>query len=409
MTIAAEVMRHQGARVGRSLLLGASLLLLSISAEARPPLASIVIDAGSGRVLEAHHAEAPRYPASLTKLMTLYLVFGALKTHHLTLEHRFRVSKLAASREPTRLGLRPGSWISVRNIILGLVTQSANDAASVIAEGIAGSEKAFAVRMTRKAHQLGMLHTVFRNASGLPKPPNVTTARDMATLARALIRDFPSRYRYFSVRKFRYKGRRYFNHNHLMSRYKGMDGMKTGYIHASGFNLVASAVRDGRRLIGVVMGGRSSHSRDLKMAALLDKGFASPSPSIQVAHTETSGSRLASNAARALAALSPIGRAEAAPRAEHTDRNRKKNPHPSWSIQLGAFARRGNARRLANKVMDRQPSLSRRKQHIVALHHKHGRVLYVVRFVHFKRATAKRTCAALHREHYQCLVLKSSG
>jgi|GEM_PF-463813 len=234
---------------------------------------SIVIDAATGQVLSAANPDAPRYPASLTKMMTLYMVFEALRDHRLSANSLLPVSWAAASVEPSKLGLRPGMRITVQEAILALVTKSANDAAVVLAESLGGSEARFAQMMTLRAHALGMEHTTFRNASGLPDPLQVTTARDMATLARRLINDFPNQYGYFSVPGFRFRGRLIPNHDNLLKSYPGADGIKTGYTEAAGHNLVTSAVRNNVRLIGVVMGAASNPERDAHMEALLDAGF----------------------------------------------------------------------------------------------------------------------------------------
>src|SRR6185312_12440444 len=218
------------------------LLSTPTSAKTTPP-AWFVIDVETGHVLAERNADELHYPASLTKLMTLYLVFDGLQQHQLTLDQTFAVSRHAADQEPTKIGLRPGERISIRDLILALVTKSANDAAAVLGEGIAGSEAAFAERMSEQAKALGMTRTVFRNASGLPNRHQVTTAHDMARLARAIIRDFPEDYKYFSVKRFRYHGRTYLNHDRLIYHYDGMDGMKTGFTNAARFNLVSSALR----------------------------------------------------------------------------------------------------------------------------------------------------------------------
>lgn len=236
--------------------------------------ADIVIDAETGRVLHATEADKLRHPASLTKMMTLYLTFQALESGRLGINQYLPVSSNAAQQSPSKLGLRAGQRIRVEDAILGLVTESANDAAVVLAEWMGGSEKAFGQIMTRQAQALGMMRTRFDNPSGLPDPQQVTSARDMAMLGHALIYHFPQFYSYFSRDDFSYAGRYHRNHNRLMERYDGMDGIKTGYIRASGFNLVASAKRGPVRLIGVVFGGKSTISRDNRMAQLLDKGFA---------------------------------------------------------------------------------------------------------------------------------------
>src|SRR6201984_3245968 len=250
---------------------------------------SIVIDAETGRVLSEMNADAITYPASLTKMMTLYLTFEALNSGRLRLDQYLPVSSEAASKSPTKLHLVPGDSVQVHDLILGIVTKSANDGAAVLAEGLAGSEPAFADRMTAKARQLGMTNTIYRNASGLPDLEQRTTARDVAQLALALYHDFPREYRYFATREFFFRGRVMLTHNHLLDGYEGADGIKTGYIGASGFNLAASAVRNGHRLIGVIMGGPSAGTRDREMAALLDRGFAEVGAgTTMVAHRDAS-------------------------------------------------------------------------------------------------------------------------
>lgn len=235
--------------------------------------ASIAIDFDTGEVLHARNADERAYPASLTKMMTLYLTFEAIEAGRLSLASRLKVSSRAAAMPPTKLGLKPGSTIRVEDAILGLVTKSANDAASVIGENLGGSEERFARLMTQTARKLGMTRTTFRNASGLPDPEQRTTARDLAQLATRLITDYPQYYRYFSRKSFSYNGRTHGNHNRLLSSYRGMDGLKTGFIRASGFNLAASAVRDGQRVVAVVLGGSTARTRDKTMVELLNASF----------------------------------------------------------------------------------------------------------------------------------------
>jgi D-alanyl-D-alanine carboxypeptidase len=234
---------------------------------------SIVVDNGSGRVIEAANADALRYPASLTKLMTLYMAFEALRDHRLTLGQVVPVSARAASMEPTKLGLVPGSFFTVNDAILAIVTKSANDAACALGELLGGDEDRFAQMMTLRARALGMTQTTFRNASGLPDQQQTTTARDLALLAHHLIQDFPDQYHYFSEPIFYFHGRAIPNHDRMLQDYQGADGLKTGYTIASGHNLVTSALRGDVRLIGVVMGARSNPERDAQMASLLDDGF----------------------------------------------------------------------------------------------------------------------------------------
>lgn len=250
------------------------VLLVPLAQAYYPPYSALVIDADTGRVLFERNADEYRHPASLTKMMTLYMVFDALRHRRLHLRQLLWVSPEATQRPPSKLGLRSGDAITVEEAVLALVTRSANDAAATIAENLGGSESTFARLMTLKARSLGMTSTTFRNASGLPDPFQVTTARDMYRLARALQTDFPQYYRYFSTPEFYFRGRRYRNHNHLLDDYLGADGIKTGYIRASGYNLVASAQRSGRRVIGVVFGGESARARDEHMRGIMDVGFA---------------------------------------------------------------------------------------------------------------------------------------
>lgn len=238
-----------------------------------PKYAAVLVDAGSGEVLYARQADAPRYPASITKVMTLYLAFEELAAGRLREDDRITISRTAAWQPPSRLGLKPGQSISVADAMSVLVTRSANDIAVALAEHISGSESAFAARMTTTARRLGMSRTTFRNASGLPDPAHVTTARDIATLSRALVRDFPDRYRLFSTVRYEYAGRGIDNHNKLLGVVPGVDGIKTGFTQAAGFTLAASAQHDGTRLIAVVMGGPSAMMRDGNVTDLLDTGF----------------------------------------------------------------------------------------------------------------------------------------
>jgi D-alanyl-D-alanine carboxypeptidase len=235
------------------------------------PYADIVVDANSGNVLHATNPDARRHPASLTKIMTLYLLFEALEADKLQLDSALQVSEAAADQMPTKLGLRAGSSISVEDAIKGMVTRSANDVAVVVAEAIAGDEEAFARLMTRKAQALGMSRTVYRNASGLPDDDQVTTARDQSILGRAIQERFPRYYKYFSTRSFTFRGQSIGNHNRLLGRVEGVDGIKTGYIRASGFNLVTSVHRGNRYVVAVVMGGSSASKRDAKMRDLISE------------------------------------------------------------------------------------------------------------------------------------------
>lgn len=254
------------------------LMLVSIlvigapsAATANAKYAGIVVDAKTGRTLYADHADALRYPASLTKMMTLYLTFDALKSRRVSKSTRVPVSRNAAAEVPTKLGLKPGQTITVEQAILSLVTKSANDAATALGEFLGGSEAGFARMMTARARDLGMNSTTFKNAHGLPNSAQKTTARDMARLGMALRDHHAEYYDYFRTRSFTYKGRTYGNHNRLLGRVKGVDGIKTGYIRASGFNLVSSVQTGGRSIVAVVMGGRTGRSRNAHMIDLIGR------------------------------------------------------------------------------------------------------------------------------------------
>jgi D-alanyl-D-alanine carboxypeptidase len=235
---------------------------------------AIIINEKTGEVLYARNADKRLYPASMTKVMTLYLTFQALQNGTLTLDTKLPVSREAATRAPSKLGLTAGSTISVENAILGLVTRSANDAATVLAEAIGGTEDDFGYLMTAKARELGMKNTIYRNASGLPNKEQMSTPRDQALLGIAIHRDFPKYYAYFGTRSFTYNGVTHNTHNRFYLNYKGADGIKTGFIGLSGFNLMAAAQRDGTRLVGVVFGGSTASARDRYMADIMDAGFA---------------------------------------------------------------------------------------------------------------------------------------
>jgi D-alanyl-D-alanine carboxypeptidase len=387
---------------------------------------SIVIDVETGRVLSEMNADAITYPASLTKMMTLYLTFEALNSGRLGLDQYLPVSSEAASKSPTKLHLVPGDPVQAHDLILGIVTKSANDAAAVLAEGLAGSEPAFAERMSAKARQLGMTSTVYRNASGLPDPEQRTTARDVAQLALALYHDFPREYRYFATRQFFFRGRVILTHNHLLDWYEGADGIKTGYIGASGFNLAASAVRNGHRLIGVVMGGSSAGSRDREMAALLDQGFSevgagatlvagreAPAPSVVPvgADTETDQpeairprekiGQLAKAARKIAAHLSPVAKAEAAPIAHQL---RTPAETDRWSIQVGAFRVESAAEQAARSAATL--SGARGKPVQIVQPSKGGKErVYRARLLNFSPQEAQGACAALHKKKIECSVV----
>lgn len=236
--------------------------------------AAMVIDANTGKVLYQNEADAPRRPASLTKMMTLYLVFEEMRRGRLSYETRIRMTEAGASVAPSKLDLEPGEDLALIDAIKALITKSANDVAVALAEHIAGSEAAFARRMSERARQLGMTNTLFRNASGLPDDEQVTTARDMLTLALRLNDDFPNQFRLFSLRSFTFRGKTYKTHNTLMHSFQGMDGIKTGYTRESGFNVVTSVRHGGRHVVGAMFGGATASSRNSQMRYLLKRAMA---------------------------------------------------------------------------------------------------------------------------------------
>ena len=251
-----------------------SFFILSFSSNIFAKKAAIVIDFDTEEVLFEVNADTRNYPASLTKIMTLYIVFDYINKGNLNYDTQLSVSSVAASRSPSKLYLEEGSSIKVRDAVNALIIKSANDVATVVAENISGNEKEFAKLMTSYAKKLGMKNTTFKNASGLPNRAQLTTARDISKLCHKLITNFPNEYKLFSNTKFSYKGKTYKTHNKLMLSYEGADGIKTGYIKASGFQLAFSAVRDNKRLIGIIFGGDTGSQRNKSLKIIMDKEFA---------------------------------------------------------------------------------------------------------------------------------------
>ncbi|MBQ8672115.1 MAG: serine hydrolase [Alphaproteobacteria bacterium] len=249
-----------------------TLLTMSIN-KACATTSGIMVNAEDGSIMYEQNADERRYPASLTKLMTLYITFNALEKGKLKLNDKLKVSRTAASRSPSKLGVKAGTTISVKDAIMAVIVKSANDCATVLAEHFSKTEADFAVLMTSTAKKLGMKNTVFKNASGLPNSKQKTTARDMATLAMAVYHHYPQYYGWFSAKSFKYKGQTISGHNHLLSTFAGADGMKTGYTAASGYNIITSAKRNNKRVIAVTMGHKYLNERDKKVAVMMDKGL----------------------------------------------------------------------------------------------------------------------------------------
>lgn len=373
------------------------------SQPAQAGYASFVMDAQSGEVFHARNADTRNFPASLTKIMTLFMVFEGLETGRLKLDQALPVSRRAAGQAPSKLGLKVGQTITVREAIGALSVKSANDVATVVAEAIGGTEIKFAQMMTRRAREIGMRRTTFKNASGLPNRGQLSTARDMAVLGKAMLDRFPNQYAHFSDLTFEYGKRTYSNHNKLLKTYEGMDGIKTGYIRASGFNLVASAERNGVRLIGVVFGGKTGQSRDTHMASLLNRSW---------------GRAQSNSTFAALPLPKPAipGQAETTPRlalapvpAPVSSGAQRAGRVLDWGVQVGAFKGYSRAHLAAGQVAQRLDSLPATATiEILPLNSK-GTTLFRARIVGMEQDSARSICRELRSSGSACAMVTPSG
>nr|WP_229755571.1 serine hydrolase [Halomonas lutescens] len=438
----------------------------STSAHANPRYAGIVVDLENGEVLYAENVDEPRYPASLTKMMTLYLTFEALENGTLSLNQALPVSAQAAAMPATKLWLSAGSSIPVDTAIRALAVRSANDVAVVVAEALGGSEQRFANVMTAKARELGMNATTFRNASGLPDDQQMTTARDMLTLSVRVMQDFPQYYHYFGLQEFTYRGTRHTSHNRLVRDYPGADGLKTGFIRASGFNVATTAVHNGRRMVAVVMGGFSSSSRDTHMADLLDRsfmraslrdqrswlastsfsnefmGFAGPAQPLSQPPSQPPAARPATQpmvANVSATSLSPITSSSPSAQAVETQliqaqQAREERPVTAsqdplqafieqervlatastsgqaapggWGIQVGAFSQASQAEQLARQAVQRLPSSVGGQ---VAIDQYQGQTpVFRARVVSLNESQARQACQTLQAQGMDCMVVNAS-
>lgn len=404
----------------------AQIPYFELLSQSQTKYAAIVVDAKSGEVLYAKRADSPRYPASITKIMTLYLTFEALASGKLRLDDRVMISPHAAAQAPTKLGVRAGDSISVSEAMQAMAIKSANDAAVAMAEKLGGSESRFAALMTLRAQELGMQNTNFVNANGLPDSRQITTARDIAILSRAVMRDYPQYYKLFSQQQFTFRGQLMGNHNRLLGRMAGVDGLKTGFTNASGFNLAVSAVRDNRRLIAVVMGGPTTAARDQNAEDLLLTGFDvmtrrargenitvaqnlfEPEPTgpvvrgpVEQGDGEQDGLRIV------LAAATPTPRASRTeivePRGRKGRAEQAQAKKGSWTVQVGAFKKKSDARQqLAlvekkfGKHLDRAKGGADREA---------GK--YAARFEGLSEAEARKTCQAMKAKRLACQVMRS--
>jgi D-alanyl-D-alanine carboxypeptidase len=433
-------------------------------ASAKPRFSALAVDARNGKILFSSDADGLRHPASLTKVMTLYLLFEDLESGKIKLDTKLRVSKRASGMAPSKLGLKPGSSIAVEDAIKALITKSANDVAAVVAENLGGSEAEFAQRMTRTARKIGMSKSVFRNASGLPNPQQVTTARDMATLGLRIQRDFPQYYPYFRISQFSYRGRVYKTHNKLIGRYDGTDGIKTGYIAASGFNLTSSVRRGAKRVVGVVLGAKSGSSRNAYMMKMLDKAFpkASEGKTIAALAGSSKGAidplaakKKPSQASESVAAAAePDPPAKEVPAAElpgpketavleakiadvvegdnedaaeqredgeadalpenlpfavkqETETGAASFPAgpKSWAIQVGTYPSKTDAQTELNRIRQGTGEVLKGKQAFTVQVQRGEETIYRARFSGFTETAAKSACRKLAAQGFTCLAL----
>jgi D-alanyl-D-alanine carboxypeptidase len=400
-------------------------LVAGMATPATAKYASIVVDAKTGRILHSVNETTKNYPASLTKIMTLYMTFEAIRDGKLKLDQMLPVSRVAAGRSPSKLYLKRGDKISVEDAISALVTKSANDVATVLAEAMGQTERKFARLMTERANALGMKDTTFRNASGLPHRGQLSTALDMAILARALLQDFPREYRYFAQKSFTWDGKTHKNHNKLLETYQGADGIKTGYIRAAGFNLVASAKRNGVRVIAVLFGGKTPKKRNAQVAKLMDEGFRTLSGALiasnEVKEDAVMAARLISPAAAAMldkrsvpapaqtkpikVAALPKQTASLAPAGGQTIR--RPAQLNSWAVQVGAYNRYAPAHFAVSRAARAVPSLLGSKFAIVKQKSSRSRGpdIYKARLLVQTESRARQSCDALKRRKIDCMVI----
>ncbi|MDA0787410.1 MAG: D-alanyl-D-alanine carboxypeptidase [Proteobacteria bacterium] len=405
--------RNMRARVLRrpahALAVGLFAAMAMVAAQpAQAGYASFVMDAQSGEVFHAQNADTRNFPASLTKIMTLFMVFEALETGRLTPDQALHVSRRAAGQAPSKLGLKVGQTITVEEAIGALSVKSANDVATVVAEAIGGTEIKFAQMMTQRAREIGMRRTTFKNASGLPNRGQLSTARDMAILGKAMLDRFPNQYAHFSDLTFEYGARTYSNHNKLLKTYEGMDGIKTGYIRASGFNLVASAERDGVRLIGVVFGGKTGQSRDTHMASLLNRSWgraqsSSTFAALPAPKPTTPGE--APDATTARLALAAVPTTVNTPGSAGS----KDTGLLDWGVQVGAFKGYSRAHLAAGQVAQNLRGLPATATIEILPLESNGTTLFRARIVGMEQDNARTICRQLRSAGNACAMVTPNG
>ena len=373
---------------------------------------SIMVNADDGKVMYESNADALRYPASLTKLMTLYITFNALENGRLKLSDKLKVSKVAAGRSPSKLGVKAGEMITVENAVKAVIVKSANDCATVLAEHFSKSEAEFAVLMTKTAKKLGMNHTVFKNASGLPNSQQKTTARDMSKLAMAVYHHFPQYYKWFSAKSFKYKGQNITGHNHLLDTFSGADGMKTGYTAASGYNIITSAKRNGKRVIAVTMGHKYLNERDKKAALMMDKGLIELKKSGKV-DVAALTKAIDGTTGTAYAQKTPV-----APKktqnyqiasAVETSAPVKVVSNGKYALQVGAFSDYKRAKNYATSIKNNLAKRYAVYDVKVEEVQTGSGTLYRSKVIGLAKNTATQICQNMKREKKNCLVVADSG
>ena len=370
---------------------------------------SIIIDAESGDILSSSNADELRYPASLTKVMTLYITFDALNKGIIKLDDDLKVSRHAANMAPSKLGLRAGQTVKVKTCIEALIVKSANDCATVLAENLGYSEKNFAQTMTQVAKELGMKNTTFRNANGLPNKAQKTTARDMALLGAAMYHHFPQYYKLFSLKKFTYKGKTIYTHNNILKTFEGADGMKTGFTNAAGFNIITSAQRDGHRVIAVTMGHNTAKERDRHISKMMDKGLK---------RLALNDSIKSSNMYANLEEKKVISETNETQTASVENKNTQKDwslesntqeasqtSQAQWGIQIGAFSNYSKARSYALKI--KQESAQKLAQNPIDIEpvSNGSAIIYRSKIIGMEKSAADKACQNLKRKNKSCIVV----
>lgn len=416
------MLRHFSSAVVKYIISGIIFCHALLPVAANASVSSITIDADTGDIISSSAADKLRYPASLTKVMTLYITFDALEKGLIKLDDQLPVSRYAANRSPSRLGLRAGSKISVKTCIDALIVKSANDCATVLAESLGYTEAEFAKTMTEVAHALGMKNTTFKNASGLPNSEQKTTARDMAVLGAAIYHHFPQYYKWFSLKKFSYEGRTYYTHNHILKTFDGADGMKTGYTNAAGFNIITSAQRDGRRVIAVTMGHRTLKERDKKITQLMDKGLTilalndknnknnmfaelEPATNLRDEETEVAQDGVDTN--------SPADNDNENTGTEQGSADSESiinttAPKTNWSIQVGAFSNYTKARNYALNI--RRKNLKKFTDISINIEpvETASAVVYRSKISGFDKNDAHAACKHLKKSNMSCIIVSNT-